>query len=389
MADTAPDLSALEALGPGDISGSDTFSRYRYQTKMAVQLWLTCLLEDGPTHIVVEYVEDLVVVYVDRQRFIQVKTRTAGRSAWTFSAVCDDGLDSLVRAYGAAKHLPATFELLLEGPASNGEVSQAFFQTPAALGRTGRKTLRDKTGLAARSVNGFLSRLQVHPGAVSRASIDDRNIALLATVLRTVTAGQILQTYRDLLDAAAAAQEADAAPSGMADWGRVVRAINPLGDEVPDDLERRLLTRDRLLEILPELPVRSPDEWERLLSDKKLSDLERKLIIANATQPTIDRAKALRAAAETRRIEIEAGPKHAIGQLVALAEDVLTYARAVATAHSASMRPGDEVFAALTTGYLSLNALDQNALFEARPFAVLGYLCHLSDECHFGWRAHT
>jgi Cap4 dsDNA endonuclease len=389
MADTEPNLPSVEALGVGDLSGSDTFSRYLYQTKMAVQLWLTCLLEDGPTYIVVEYVEDLVAVYVDRHRFMQVKTRAPGRSSWTLSAVCDDGLDSLVRAYETAKDLKATFELLLEGPASNGDVSREFFRDPTGLGRPGRKTLRDKTGLAAKQVNNFLSRLRVHTGLVSRASIDDRNIALLTTILRTIPAGQILETYRDLLNAAAAAQEGDETARAATDWSRVVRAINPIDEDEPGDFALRRLTRDQLLELLPQQPIRSPEEWERLLSDKKLSDLERKLIVANASPSTITKAKELRASAETRRIEIEAGPKHTIAQLVTLEENLLTYARAVATAHTASSRPADDVFSALTMGYLSLNALDQHQLFDTTPFAVLGYLCHLSDECHFGWRAQT
>jgi hypothetical protein len=389
MADTEPGVSALGTIGAGDPSGSDTFSRYRYQTKMAVQLWLTCLLEDGPNYIVVEYVEDLVAVYIDKHRFLQVKTRALGRSAWTLNAVCDDGLDSLVRAYNAARKLDATFELLLEGPASNSEVSREFFKDPSGLGRSGRKTLRERTGIEARHVNNFLSRLRVHTGQVSRASIDDRNIALLTTILRTVPAGQIRTIYVELLDVAAAAQEGNEADRGGADWSRVVRALNPLEDPKSDELETRCLTREQLLELLPEQPIRSPEEWERLLSGKTLSDLERKLIVANASPPTIAKAKELRASAETRRIEIESGPKHAIAQLATLEEDVLTYARAVATSHSGSSRPADDIFAALTMEYLSLSALDQNSMFGAAPFAVLGYVCHLSDQCLFGWRAQT
>jgi len=50
-------------------------------------------------------------------------------------------------------------------------------------------------------------------------------------------------------------------------------------------------------------------------------------------------------------------------------------------------RPAEAVFAELVLKVSELRALDVEGVFASEPYGMLGYLCHLSDECHFPWRA--
>jgi Cap4-like dsDNA endonuclease family protein len=140
-------LMVLETLGVGDPTGAITLARYRYQTKITVSAWLTCLLPDGPVAVACERVEDQVVIHQMRLRFQQVKTRDKG--VWTPAKVCEDGggLDALVRAYRIAReagHLEiASFELLLEGPSTDRRDGAAFFADPTTASANVRRRLRD------------------------------------------------------------------------------------------------------------------------------------------------------------------------------------------------------------------------------------------------------
>lgn len=74
-------LGGFATIGPGDTSGSDTYARYRYQTKLAAQFWLTTLQEGGPSRVVVEYQEDIVLVHEDGVWCIGV-THTVTQPEW-------------------------------------------------------------------------------------------------------------------------------------------------------------------------------------------------------------------------------------------------------------------------------------------------------------------
>jgi Cap4 dsDNA endonuclease len=71
-----------------DPTGLDTFARYVWQAKQAVRQWLTCLSErDGPLFVACEQVDDLTLIYSNRVRFVQLKTRDRG--SWSAAAMCE------------------------------------------------------------------------------------------------------------------------------------------------------------------------------------------------------------------------------------------------------------------------------------------------------------
>src|SRR5262249_31152848 len=83
-------------------TGVDTFARFVWQAKQVVRQWWACLSErDGPLFAVCEQVEDLALVYADKVRLVQLKTRDRG--SWSAAAMCDRGVDALVRSYKAAR----------------------------------------------------------------------------------------------------------------------------------------------------------------------------------------------------------------------------------------------------------------------------------------------
>jgi hypothetical protein len=114
MSDTEPrsltesgNLLAALAQMPSDPTGAETFARYFWQAKQAVRQWLTCLSSvTAPAFVVCERVEDTVLVYPAKLRFVQLKTRDRG--SWSALGMCDEGLDSLAKTYSGPLSRPAT-----------------------------------------------------------------------------------------------------------------------------------------------------------------------------------------------------------------------------------------------------------------------------------------
>ncbi|WP_232344288.1 dsDNA nuclease domain-containing protein [Actinoplanes awajinensis] len=127
------DMLIKVATVESDPTGLDTFARYRWQAKQVVRQWLTCLREqDQPLFLACEHVEDLTLVYADKVRFIQLKTRDKG--SWSVAAMNDRGLDALARSYVAARkqrmHELCTFELWFEGATAGKADTEDFVQDP-------------------------------------------------------------------------------------------------------------------------------------------------------------------------------------------------------------------------------------------------------------------
>jgi hypothetical protein len=396
-----PTLVVLGILGVGDPTGTNTLARYRYQTKITVGAWLTCLLSDGPTAVVCERVEDQVVVYGDRLHFQQVKTRDRG--VWTPGKICEGGggLDSLVRAYKLVRakgYLEmAWFELLLEGPATEQSDGAAFFENPSRASTKVRDRLRAH-GLPAECVDDFLSRLRLHPSRPSRDTIDSVNLCAMACLAPDQPMTVVLAAYEELLKVAEAAQSAELALA-RAQWQEVIATLLPARDSLPA-LGRQLLTREQLLSLLPLISdavlLDRQVELRRLTEGgASMSPLERKLLTAGATPDTLTRAKEMRALANVRLQQLLASSDGNSARLERLASNALTFAQAVTTTVQLeagrnpmiAARPAEATFASLAQQVAELQALDGDQLFADDPYGVLGYLCHLSDQCRFGWRA--
>ena len=80
---------ALEAIGPGDTTGTATLERYLYQFKVAILRWLGTLVFDVECQILCEFIDDITLLTEHEITFCQVKTRDRG--AWTAAKVLRSG----------------------------------------------------------------------------------------------------------------------------------------------------------------------------------------------------------------------------------------------------------------------------------------------------------
>jgi hypothetical protein len=380
-----------------------TFGRYRWQAKQAVRLWLTCLAERDPALCVVcEHVEDVVVVGPKRFRFIQLKTRDRG--SWSASAMCDRGLDSLVRSYEAARangiHERSSFELWLEGPLSDHKATTGFVSDPAQAAPEIRRKLAGH-GLSRQHLPDFLSRLEVHPGQPSMAHIDAKAIRELGA-LWPLAQVELEQIYDRLLNAAEAAQAGEPLPGAL--QGHLAAVADYLGHDLPegdqpgadriDPIRAQVLSHNALLSVTP--PQRRETNQsllQRIAEGTTASLLELKLIRAGASPETIAHAQRLRATMELRRQLQLASVDSAVDRLDRLAARVLSLAEATSRRVMLSaaaqpvfaVRAGEAISAELLSRPSELAHCDQDNLFERDADQLYGFLCHLSDECSFGW----
>jgi hypothetical protein len=380
-ASPSEDTSSLDLFAEaGDDSGRETFSKYRYQAKLALSFWLTTLLPQGPVRIYSEFIEDIAIEHDDHIKFCQVKTRNPGLSRWTMKATAKDGggLDSLLRCFRTVGHAgDASFELLLEGEASTQSPTPEFFTNPGAADAAMRTALMNLLAATPRELDAWLPRLRVRPRQISRANIDDRNLVALSKMLETVAYPHIQETYDRLLTAV---EELQSGESREAWWSDVQKTVAREEDRV------RFLDETHLRDLLPRAPVASPGEWTRLLRDPNVSDLERKLTLAGAGPDDIKEAKDLRAIALPRIREIESGPAATADAYDQLNESLLRFAKGIARTHSDKAAPATHILGDLTRAADSdMKRYDTANLFPEH-FSLAGVVCQLSDECHFPWR---
>lgn len=162
---SSPSVLANLTEAVSDPTGVQTFARYLWQAKQAVRQWLTCLSErSGPHVIICEHIEDMVLVFQNSVRFLQLKTRDRG--SWSASIMCDEGLDSLSRAYRQARevgiHIYGQFELWVEGPISNAKETVLFVDHPPSASRAIRRKLL-ANGAESEWIDDFLTRLVIRP----------------------------------------------------------------------------------------------------------------------------------------------------------------------------------------------------------------------------------
>lgn len=389
-------IAALATIGPGDTTGTETLHRYVYQFKVAVQRWLGTLTSQVECHIVCEFVDDITLVTEDDLTFVQVKTRD--RDSWTAAQIqkSKGGLDALIRSYNLAKAAGyrdrVRLELLLEGPPSSRSDTRRFFDNPPDATEQERERLRTLQ-LDVNDIDDFLGRLTITPQYYTRQTIDAAILRMLMTIIPGDT-GTIESTYRTLLERAVAAHLGLAA-SADPESPLVLQA--GLEFETASILGSHALSRTELLELLPPSPTLA-DEQRALLEAANagplsMSDLEFKLRVAGATDNTVDRAKARRAEASAeliRRVGLgpEADPaeRSLKRRVLEYAEGVTADVVAAASTHSLRIRPANAIWGRLLQQTESLGVLDRDAVFGGDGSKVLGYLCHLSDQCLFGWR---
>jgi hypothetical protein len=400
------DMLAGLAQVDGDSTGVETFERYVWQAKQAVRQWLTCLSEHGgPLFVVCEQVEDIALVYGDRIRFLQLKTRDRG--SWSALAMCDRGIDALVRSYRAARgvglHELATFELWLEGPISDAADTVAFADGPAAAGKTVRSKIIGH-GLELPWLGDFLERLVIRPDQPTRAHIDAKAMWELSALWPALSRPELDTIYERLLTAATAAQAAAATPATIQAHLAAARPYLELrlpgrdepGGAVIDPIRNQVLSHAMLLALAPPLPRESPQQLlARISVGSAASMLELKMTAAGAGAQTIGRAQELRADMEVERQLLLASRQSAEADLERLASRVLTVAEATATkialsaasSPATAARPAEAIAADLLSRPADLGHCDRGSIFDRDGQLVYGYLGHLSDLCRFAWCA--
>lgn len=389
-------VEALKAMGPGDTTGSETLERYHYQCKVAVQRWLAMLISDADYAVVCEYIDDITIVTASEILFSQVKTRDRG--AWTASIALstDGGLGSLVRSYNHAKDFgcieSVRLELILEGPEGSDRATRRFFDDPIQATESQRNRLVS-LGLDEDDTNDFLSRLAITPGYCSRQTIDAVTLKMLMTIVASHSS--ILETLYDTL-----LQRAIDAHSGLKNQGDLDVPLvlrSRVESESSGILERHALTRSDLLDILPLTPNLATEQRRRLERASEgtstMSDLEFKLRMAGANEITVARAKTRRAEASAvlaSRPTLSSNDDSLTAQLrerlLEHADGVVADIVATASPAVTKLQPAEAVWGRLLQQLGLLGDLDAEGVFDGDGSRVLGYLCHLSDECLFAWR---
>lgn len=396
----APAVSAMDALaemGPGDTSGSETFARYLYQCKVAVQRWLTTLELDDDAFILCEFVDDITTSASTGLCFAQVKTRDRG--SWTSAKVFADGggIDALVRSYKLAKQAgvaaSARLELVLEGPEGTATETRTFFADPSKASNDQKKKLKAR-GLAAGDVADFLGRLTIIPQYHARISIDAVTHRLLMKLIPGHTA-VIEDVYDKLLARVIAAHQGSVA---SADPEHPLALQPRPGTEEQEAVEEHLLSRAELLSILPPVPALEAEQ-RRLLEAANggalaMTDLEWKLRVAGAEEQTITRAQERRSITSVRLAERPTLDGDVDDELVGLEGRALEHADAVtadvvgsAAGSAQAGRPAEVIYGRLVQQTGQLGALDSDGVLDGDGGLVLGLVCELSDRCLFEWRS--
>lgn len=388
-------LRALVEAGPGDTSGSDTFARYLYQCKVAVQRWLKTLKLDDDAFILCEFVDDITTSASSGLCFAQVKSRDRG--SWTSSKVLGDGggIDALVRSYNLAKQAgvaaSARLELILEGPEGTATETRTFFADPSMASNAQKKKLK-ALGVAPGDIADFLGRLTIVPQYHARASIDAVTQRLLMKLIPGHTA-VIEDVYDKLLTRVIAAHQGSVA---SADPEHPLALQQRPGAE-EEAVEEHLLSRAELLSILPPVPELAAEQ-RRVLEAANggalaMTDLEWKLRVAGAEEMTIARAQERRSVTSVRLAERPTLDGEVDDELVGLEGRALEHADAVtadvvgsAAGSAQAGRPAEVIYGRLVQQTGQLGALDSDGVLDGDGGLVLGLVCELSDRCLFEWR---
>lgn len=405
--DPGIELLAKVAEVESDPTGLDTFARYVWQAKQVVRQWLTCLSEhDGPLFAVCEQVEDLALVYADRIRFVQLKTRDRG--SWSVAAMCDRGLDALVRSYGAARkariHEVCTFELWVEGAIADKADTVDFVEAPRSAGSDVRSKLV-ANGLIRSLVDDFLQRLVVRPDQPTRAHIDAKAMWELGALWPALSRPEVEYLYQRLLIAAEAAQTGGSGHPGsiqaclaaaLPHLSRDLPGPDEPGGEVIEAIREQVLSRGMLVGLTPPLPGESHEQLlARIASGPAASLMELKMMAAGAGRQLIERVQEMRADMEVERQLLLASRDSAEADLERLATRVLGMAEATASRiglsaasnPAAAARSAEAIAADLLARPGDLAHCDRHPLFDRDEHMIFGYLGHLSDVCRFRWQA--
>jgi Cap4 dsDNA endonuclease len=296
-------MTSVTTAQPPDDSGSDAFERYAYQAHVAFWFCLNCYFAGAPAAIYCEHFEDLLIEYVERLRFTQIKTRDAGRGPWRYTHLLEDGgaLRSLARTHQALASLnesrPIEYDIRLEGAIASGEKEiQCLLVGGDGADEEMCKRCSERLGIDEAAATALLALVTVRPDQPPRELIAARNRDLLRLRAGHLPAAEIATIYDEAIDLIKRAMEAGL----LADaWPQAILEPDDGEGAAAQRAAAKRLDHDRLEPIFSRLEgglqpllalVTDPDRL-------RATALEVKLDGAGATPGLIDRAKQLRAQA--------------------------------------------------------------------------------------------
>jgi hypothetical protein len=380
-----------ELLGriPPDDTGSDVLKRYRYQAHVAFPFCLQCCLGDGIISVLMEHFEDVIIQYVDRWHFMQIKTRNPELDRWRLSDTLrtSGGLRSLARTYQVVKDFPGTFGLYLEGAIAKGDLL-TFLVPPKKRGVNEELIQRISEGveLSLEECKDFIDRLIVKPILHHRDNISAMNIKMLGQIGSQIPHGEVVALYEGCIDELVRAMSGEPLRDELGD---LVQEVEGSPREFKERIEAKRFTRERLSRILGPI-IEGPYPLLQRVTDIQQpnpTNLELKLISGGANNDVVLDAKNLRANASIRIAEISSlnifSPDKSF-------EDVRI--RLKVLSNSVIQRFSDQDKPAKGAWHDLLQRLegqskhvDPNGIFRQDPYLLMGVVCELTDECEINW----
>lgn len=388
--------NSLSTLVPPDDSGSDAYQRFGYQAHVAFPFCLSCYFERDVLELYAEHFEDLLVVYADRLRFVQIKTRNADLGPWRYRDLLSDGgaLRSLLRTHRALSSLDSSpkieYDIRLEGALDRRDLDVRRICVSgggpsAEMCRSCAATLKiDEVEAQA-----LLQRVTIHPNQPPRSLIEARNREALRVLAGHLPANELKEIYDQAIALLKRAMEA-----GLLEtlWPQAIIEPETAEDAARVVAEGKRVDRALLQPILSRLEG-GDSRVLSLIGDPdrlRASDLERKLVKAGAPETMIERAKQLRAQAAVRVAEVRAGSLYDVEPLIGDLRMRLTNVAQTIEETNAGDPPGPAIFGRLEERLSSSPAsYDPRRVLGQDPLLLLGEICQLSDECKFGWGLHA
>lgn len=380
---------------PPDDSGTDAFKRFGYQAHIAFLFCLACYFERDVVAVYCEHWEDLLIEYSDRLRFVQIKTRDAGRGPWKYRHLLDNGgaLRSLLRTHRALETLHEAreieYEIRLEGAVDSADedISQL------AVGGGGAtdemcKRCAERLEIDSAEAKALLARVAVQANQPSRTLIEARNRDLLRASAGHLSANELKEIYDATVALIKLAMQADLLANA---WPQAILEPSTAEEMAQQRARAKRIDRDLLIPILGRLEGGDQRLLVEITDPDRLqaTALERKLIAAGASAELVTRAKQFRAQAAIRVAEIRGSSVDADALLGDLHMRLLNTAETV-TDIVVGDAPAAEVWSELEQRLRSTpQAFDPRRLLGQDHLLLLGEVCQLSDECKFWWGLHA
>jgi hypothetical protein len=373
---------------PPDDTGTDTLRRYRYQAKVVFPYVLHCAM-DGPIEAVIpEHIEDLALQYPDCWRFVQIKSRDAGRGSWSLSDLLDkDGgaLRSLYRAFKTTRDVKATYELFLEHPVSSSNpVGKLVKLKPEERTKLVARLAKDLT-IAKDDAAAFLGRVRLANPLPGRDHIDAVNLRLLQAQRGDLTYDVATTIYENVLNRIEAGMRAERPKVPWPDY-----AALPPEDRSEEIFEAKCLGRQVCQGLFEGLHADASPLLKRSLDPNlpRPTNLESKLMLGGATDAIVDSAIRLRARAALMSFETVGGGTSlgAMSRFEDLRERLFLRTTAIVEKHRGKASAAVEIWNDLMTATAAeAEKLDPNNVANRDQMALVGHVCELSDECRTDW----